>query len=189
MKLKSVVFALMLAVPMAASAQSAGKIATVNFQKVMKDSLAAQSIREQVEKKRGSFKDEINKQEEKLRAEQQELVKQRNVLAPDAFEKKKKEFEGKVANLQKTAKSKAMQLEGVTGKASEELQKTLHGIVEDMAKERGFEVVVPTSQLLYASPSLDITEEVLKRLNDKLPKVSVPDQVAAESKADDKSGQ
>ncbi len=55
----------------------------------------------------------------------------------------------------------------------DEIQKAVTGIVADMAKEKGFSIAIPTSQILYADPKLDITDEVLKRLNQKLPKLDV----------------
>ncbi len=54
-----------------------------------------------------------------------------------------------------------------------DIQKVVTDIITDLAKEKGFIVAMPTSQTLYADPKLDISDEVLKRLNEKLPKFDV----------------
>jgi len=42
-----------------------------------------------------------------------------------------------------------------------------------MAKEKGFTLAIPSSQVLYYDSSLEISDEVLKRLNEKLPSLTV----------------
>jgi Skp family chaperone for outer membrane proteins len=68
------------------------KIAAINIQQIMNDSTAAKSVREQLENKQKTFQAEITKKEESLQKEDQELAKQKSVLAKDAFEKKALEF-------------------------------------------------------------------------------------------------
>ena len=43
-----------------------------------------------------------------------------------------------------------------------------------MAEEKNFAVAIPTSQLLFAKKELDISDEVLNRLNAQLAKVTLP---------------
>ena len=57
--------------------------------------------------------------------------------------------------------------------ASNEIQKKVLDIVSSIAKQRGYTLVLPSSQLLYADPKLDITADVLSQLNSALPKVNV----------------
>lgn len=156
-----------------AKAQEKPLIAVLNVQEIMRDSLAAKSVKEQFDRKQKSFSDELSSKEETLQKEQQELAKQRSVLAQEAFEKKVREFQTKAADVQKEVQKKKNQLDKGLGQAFTEIQKAVSGILADMAKEKGFVVVVPTQQILYNEPSLDITAEVLKRLDSKLPKVSL----------------
>jgi outer membrane protein len=149
------------------------KLAVVNIQKVMQDSTAAKSVREQLKSKQGGFEAEMRKKEEDLRKEDQELSKQRSVLAPDAFEKKIQEFRNKASSAQKDVQGKKMQLDKAFGGALNDIQKSVFDIVATIAKEKGYEAVIPTSQMLYADPALDVTSEVTSRLNKQLPSVSV----------------
>lgn len=164
--------------PTAAHAQAAApaaatKIAVINIQAIMRDSTAAKSVRTQLEAKQKSYQADIQKKEEALQKEDQELAKQRTALAKDAFEQKVKAFRDKATALQKEVQQKKATFDNAFENSLGQIQKTVVDIVAEMAKEKGFSVAIPSSQLLFAEPSLDITQEVLSRLNQKLAKVDV----------------
>ena len=152
-------------------------IAVVNVQKVMGESSAVKGVREQLESKYKSFQADINKKKEPLQKEGQELVKKKSVLAKDAYGEKAKELDKKMTEVQQEAEQKKAMLNNASARSSEEIQKAVSGIVNDIAKEKGYVLVVstetPTSQVLYADSKIDISSEVVKRLNDKLPKIDV----------------
>jgi len=148
-------------------------IAVVNIQQVMRDSTAAKSVREQLESKQKSFQSEITKKEEALQKEDQELGKQKSVLSKEAFEKKATEFRKKAAEVQKEVQTKKALLDSGFERALNDIQKSVNDIIAEMAKEKSFQLAVPTSQILYADDKMDISKDVLERLNKKLPKVDV----------------
>lgn len=148
-------------------------IAVVNIQEIMKDSTAAKSVREQLEAKQKDFQAEITKKEEDLKKEDQELGKQKSVLSKEAFEKKATEFRKKAAEMQKEVQSKKALLDSGFENALNDIQKSVSDVISELAKEKGFNVAIPSSQILYSDPKMDISKEVLDRLNKKLPKVTV----------------
>lgn len=157
----------------AAPASAAETIAVLNVQEIMRDSAAAKSIKSQFEAKQKSFSSDVSTKEQALQKEQQELGKQRAVLAKEAFDKKVQEFNAKASAMQKEVQGKRQALDKGLNQAFGEVQKTVNSILADMAKEKGFIVVLPTQQTLYSAPSLDVTADVLSKLNAKLPSVSV----------------
>jgi len=148
-------------------------IAVVNIQQIMKDSTAAKTVRDQLESKQKAFQTEISKKEESLQKEDQELGKQKSVLSKDAFEDKAKAFRTKATDVQKDVQSKKALLDSAFERSLNDIQKSVTDIIADLAKEKGFTVAMPTSQILYADKSLDISADVLERLNKKLPKLDV----------------
>lgn len=158
-----------------ASAASAGdaKIAVVDIQKIVSESSATKDINKQLEKKKNEFQAQINKQEEGLMKEDQELSKQKSTLSAEAFDKKRKEFQTKVAGVQRDVQKKRAALEGAYTNALGKVQKTVVDIIKGMAADKGFAVAIPASQALYFEPGMDISDEVLKELNSKLSSVSV----------------
>lgn len=156
------------------SAYAAGNtIATVNIQDIMQKSTAAQSIKEQLEAKQKTFQAEMSKKEAQFNSEEKELRKQQSVLSAEAFEKKVKAFKTKESAAQKDVQAKRAELDNAFSTSLSQIQKAVYDIVAEMAKEKGYIAVIPTTQLLWADPSLDVTKEVLDKLNTTLPKVTV----------------
>lgn len=163
------VAALVLA-PVSALAQD---IVTINIQSILSDSAAAKSAKAQIDTKRNQYQGELKKIEDKLRKEDQSLAEQRSLLSPEALEQKKREFAQEVTKAQKEVQEKRERLGEAYNDAVGDIQESVMKIVADMAKERGFKVVIPTNNLVYATPELDITKDVLAQLNKDLPKVSI----------------
>ena len=149
------------------------KFATINIQDIMTKSTAVQSINKQMEEKRNALQSQVSKKEEQLRNSEQELAKQRNVLSAEALEKKKNEFRDDVTTAQKDMQQKRASLEKGVAKAMTEVQKTVQKIVEDISKEKGFDAAIATNQLIFAKPEMDITPQVVEKLNKSLPDVKV----------------
>lgn len=175
MKFRHLIFASAVAGGMLISLPSLGadNIAFVNVQEIMRESTAARSAKEQIEAKTKTIQSEMGKKEDELQKEDQDLGKQKSVLSPDMFEKKVKEFRARATAAQKEAQARRLELDNATQSSLTEIQKAVFNIVKKMAEERGYNVVLPTSELLYADEKLDITKEVLSKLNVALPKVTV----------------
>lgn len=177
------VFALMalaaVVLPGAVMAQAGGKvppavIAVIDSQRVNRDAAALKTARQQLEQYRFNFQSEIAKEEEKLRAEEQEIARQRSVLSPEAFEQKRQAFQGKVVDLQKRIQERSQSLEKMLNGVREQVTVQVVEILKALAQERGFNMVLDRAQVqIFIGDSIDITPEVLKRLDQRLPSVKV----------------
>lgn len=148
-------------------------IGIVNAAKIMQDSKAATSVRTQLQAKQKSFQAELDAKEKDLLAEDQGLVKQKDKMDKDAFDKKVKAFRDKAAEAQRQVQDKKAQLDKAFSASLEEIQKNLIDVVKQISAERKLNLVIAASQVLYGDQSFDITDEVLKRLDAKLPNVVV----------------
>jgi outer membrane protein len=156
----------------AASAQAVN-IATVDMQRVMSDAKAAKSAKTQLEAKQKAFQASVNQTEAALQKGDQELAKQRSVLSAEAFKGKLEEFRKKAGAAQKDVQGKRLKLRRAFEMAIVTIQKEVTAIIAQVAAEKQMDMVVPSAQTLYHKPELDITAEVLSRLNAKLPSMTV----------------
>ncbi len=176
--MKSVVFAALAALGMATLASAPAladtSIGVVNVQKIMRDSKAAQSVRAQLQAKQKAFQADLDAREKQLYSEDQALAKEQ-ATAKDkaAFEKKVKDFRAKAAAAQRDVQTKKQQLDKAFEGALSQIQTTVGSIVKEVASEKKMNTVVSSSQVLYSEPAMDVTEEVLKRLDTKMPTVAV----------------
>lgn len=162
-----------LAGPVYAQKMPPAVAAVIDYQRITREAVAFKNAREQLDKYRAGLQGEVAKDEERLRNEEQELVRQRTVLAPEAFEQRRRDFEKKVTELQRSAQERSRSFEQVYNNVSGDIRKVLAGIVADIGKERGFNIVFDRAMLSYRADNLDITDEVLKRLDQKLPTVKI----------------
>ncbi|WP_448187395.1 OmpH family outer membrane protein [Azospirillum sp. sgz301742] len=148
-------------------------VAVVDVQRIMQDSTASKGIQKAIESQRDSYQKEIQTLEDKLQTAENELRKQQTVLAPDAFAAKRRDFEKQVADVQRTVQARKRTLDTAFNDAMSHVQKTMLEIVQDIADERGANVVIPRNLLVLFASNLDVTEPVLERLNKQLPTVAV----------------
>lgn len=151
--------------------------AVIDYQRILRDARAARAIRDQVEARRKLYQDEIAKEEQRLHEADKELARQRSVLSADAFADQRSEFESDVAGVQRMAQERRRQLDQAAAAALSEVRTAMIQVVGELADSRGFNLVLPSSGLLVFSPKIDLTDEVLGRLDKKLPNVKVPEKV------------
>ena len=168
--------------PPAARAQElpATVAAVIDYQRILKEAKAARSIREQIESRRKAYQDEISEEEQRLREADQAFAKQSSIMSPEARAEKRREFEKEVVEVQRLVQERRSELDRASAMALNEVKEVLIEIVTGMADERGFNLVLPSSEVLFFSRRIDLTEEVMAELDARLPRVEVPKVAAAE---------
>jgi outer membrane protein len=147
--------------------------AVIDYQRILRDAAAARSIREQIEDRRKAYQEEISKEEQRLHEADKEFAKQRSLLTPEALAEKRRAFEEDLAEVQQLVQERRRELDRVSAVALNEVKDALIEIVTGMAEERGFNLVLPSSEVLFFARRIDLTEEVLAKLDTMLPKVVV----------------
>lgn len=161
--------------PTWAQAKKAGApvIGIVDTQAIMQNSQAAKGVRTQIDKVRNSYQQSIHGKEEELRKLDHDLAQQRSILSAEAFQQRQRDFQQKVAAAQKDVQERSRKLEAAFGAAMEKVNEAFIQVVDQVAKEQSLTLVLPKQAVVYAVGEMDITPEVLKRLNSKLPSVAV----------------
>lgn len=149
------------------------KIAVIDMKRVRQQSTAMISIREQIGTYRTNFQAEVQSEEEALRVANQELARQRSILSAEAFAEERRKFEERLSSVQRNVQKRRQDLELAREQATTEVQNHLNEIVAALAEERRIGLVLPRAQTVLAIRSLEITDDVISRLNESLPSVNV----------------
>jgi Skp family chaperone for outer membrane proteins len=147
--------------------------AILDVQRILRNAKAVKNIREQITAFGTNFEKEIEKERSKLRKANQELSRQRTILAPEAFAQKRREFEKRVVEVQRLVQKRQRDLEKSRGTAMSVVNKSYIEIISSLATERNLAMIIRKTQVAYAAPTLDVTNVVLARLDKKLPTVKV----------------
>lgn len=158
-------------------------IGIVDVQKVLRDSQASKSLRPQIEKLRKEYQVSVRKREAELRKASQELQRQRAILSPQAFAKRRNAYEEQARKAQIDFQQRKRQLDNAYGGAMRVIQKSMVVAAAKVAEERNFVIVLPKSLVLLADQKLDITGEILRRIDKSLPSVELTATKPPENKA------
>ena len=147
-------------------------IGVIDIQGVLKSSVAARSIRPQIDQLKQKYQKKFRKSEADLRKLKQDLQRER-VLLPEGYQERLKAFQRRVIKTQREIQRVNRMIDRAFGNSMRQVNKTLRDITMEVAQERLLKFVVPKRGLIFYDKQFDITEIVSKRLNKRLPNVLV----------------
>lgn len=144
-------------------------IAVIDVGAVERQSVAWQSLRDQIEARRAAFQSQLETEQRGLEEERNSLLAQQNVLAPEVFQQRQQEFRKKLAELQGIANQRKQELDRLYASARRQIRESLREVVVEIAQERGINLMLNMSRedrtVSYVDGQLLVSEEALKRLN------------------------
>ena len=163
--------------PPAAAPAPAGptalSILVVDVQSLLQNSKSAKMVRQQIEQKRAEYAKEISQEEQHLRQERDALQRQQSSLSAEQLNQKGREFQQKVNELDKSVQGKRQALERSNAEALEKIQGAMLKIITELAKDRKANLVFQRSELVLFDQAFDVTDEVLHKLDEQLPTLTV----------------
>ncbi len=151
----------------------APRIGVVDVQKVLRDSKAAKSIRPAVQKMRKDFQQQVSAQERRLRQAEQELTRQRAILAPEAFSQKRRAFSEEARKAQSSVQQRRRQLDKAFNDTKNEILKNLVVVAQQVAESKNLNMLVEKRYLFISAKTMDVTKAIITRLDKRLPKLAV----------------
>lgn len=144
------------------------RIAVIDGEKVKNISLPFINIREVIEKEHSKAQNDILAKENIIRKENEKL--KLGSLTPLERKRGKEILDKKIADLEKQVQETKKQLGEQFSLMVKKLEETFDQTVKSVAQDHQFDIVLNKSirevtSVLYASACLDITEEVISRLN------------------------
>ncbi|TKW61518.1 MAG: OmpH family outer membrane protein [Blastochloris viridis] len=172
--LKAGVLALVMAVAAVAGAQAQAKaptIAVFDAQQVINGTNAAKRAISELTGKRNAAQSRIDALEKPLLDKQQKLRSQQGVMAADKFQQAQADFAKELNDFRQQAQKIQGDLDDQNMKLRKTIADAVKVSVEGIAKEKGYDIVLPKGVTFYTSPNVvDISAEVLARANKALDK-------------------
>jgi outer membrane protein len=156
---------LALAVTLTAQAQQ-GKFAVINIQGAIISTKDGQKAAAELNAKTAPKKRELEQKQNEINALQDQLNKGSNTLSDTAKNDIYKSIEAKKKNLQREVEDAQADLEADQQKLLQQLGQKILAVIEKYARDNSITMVVdvssPQTPVLYASPSVDITKEIIE---------------------------
>ncbi len=148
-------------------------LAIIDVQRVLRESTAVKALSRKIEKQKLQHRDELREQERALRETDQELARQRSILSPEAYAKKRGELEQRVGTLQREARNRKRGVDKIFTQGMARVQAELVKVAKEIAEEQGIDLILSKVTVLLVKPKFELTQEAVRRLNARLPDLPV----------------
>ncbi len=149
-------------------------VAIVDMQRILVESAAGKSIQSQLETERRKIRDQIQRMDEELKNAQNQFIRTRSVMAPEAANEQQQALQRKQADAQRVVQGLQEAFQRGESDAVNVVGDNMRDVVQQFAAERRIGMVVNKQAVIsMADKNMDITDDVIQRLNTKLPTVTV----------------
>ena len=144
-------------------------ILVVDMQKVQRDAAASVSVTEQIAVLRSELGAAIAKRSEAINREETELAKERDKLTAEELRTLARQFERKVFAHRDFEQQETTKLQLLQAQARAAIRGRIIPILTSVMRERNAQIMLDKTQVVLSNEALDVTDEVLNRLNEALP--------------------
>ena len=140
----------------------------INLQYIVGQSKAGSSLREQSEDLNSEIikvRDEITKS---LQEKGKKLEDDRTLLSPDVFQERAEELRKEAEDKQNELNVRLQKIQQAIQRASNSIDSVISPILTEIVNEKGAKMLLERQSLLFADPKLDVSAEVIKKLNKRL---------------------
>ncbi|MFW6005495.1 MAG: OmpH family outer membrane protein [Desulfonatronovibrionaceae bacterium] len=163
--LKTIITAL--AVLLFLSTPALAKMAYVEVQRVLESSEPGQKALDSLAARFEGMRGELEQERDKLEEMRQEMEKQSLVLSQDAQKDLESELRRKVTEFQEKTQNYQLQMQEEERALSAPIIDVLFEVVDDYGEKHEFTMIfdAQSSGIIYADDALNITEEIISKLN------------------------
>lgn len=148
-------------------------IVYIDLNKIMLNSEAGISINKQIKFIEKDIFDNFKQNENKLRDKENQIINQKNLLDENEYKKKVVLLKQEVEKYNIEKKKILNNLNNKKKLATEELIKNLNPILTSYMKNNSVDIILRKQDIIVAKNDLDITDQVIELLNNKLKKIDI----------------
>jgi len=143
------------------------KIGYVDLQRALNESDAGKAAKERFKVQVDRLQNDLKKKKDQLDSLKDQLEKKSSVMKEDEARNLQKDYEKKLRDFERDYKDSQGELQQKDNELTVELLKELQGVIEQFGKEGSYSIILEqsSSSVLYGSPELDLTEQVIARYN------------------------
>lgn len=166
MKKLSLIIVLMLVV-FSGSAFAQSKIAVIDLEVAMNQTKAGSKANVELQADFRKAQEKAQKLATEMEGIQKDVEAQRSVLSQDAVQKKLADIQKKKVELERLEKDTQDELQRKQMQFVGSIVQEMRTVITDYAKEKKIDLVIEAKEsgTIYANPTLDITDDIIKRFD------------------------
>ncbi len=153
----------------AVTAQAEEKIAIVDVQRVVNESIIGKAARSNMESQIQKAKVKLSNLQADFEKGKADLQKQAGILSGSALEERKESLGKKQLEVQRAYQDMQEQLAKANDKEIRKVVDEVQKVVDQLADDKGYAFIFEKDRqsVIYANPQIDITQDVVKILDKK----------------------
>jgi len=146
-------------------AQEASKLGIVNSPEILDKSVEGQRVQAQLQAADKKYAESITRLDDQIKQLQNRLSTQRLTLAAEAAARIQADIQKAQTERQRTAEDAGRALQELQARTLGQLQNEIMPIIEQIRKDKELDVILDAgrSGIVFVSPALDLTAEVIRR--------------------------
>jgi outer membrane protein len=159
----------MLVLPLTARSQAVN-IAYIDLQRVMVESEKGKEAKQVLTQEAERLKKSLDVKQDELQKMKDAIEKQGVTITPDARAEKEKQYQNKLKDYQRLANDFQTELQQKDQEVTQKLLKDLEEVIKSVGEKEKYTLIFEKSQVLFASPAIDITPKVITLFNEAVKK-------------------
>ena len=143
------------------------RIGLADLNGILRAADANVKVRELLDTQRQKFQDEFSLVEAELQQSERDLMSKRELLSSEEYDKQIKAFQARVTQLQQDIQRKRQSIDNAYQKAQSDIRAEALSIIAEIARDMKLDLVLNRDVSLIFLPHLNISDEVLIRLNER----------------------
>ena len=163
--MRLLVAALLLALSTPALAEDV-KLGFVDLQRALNEVDEGATAKKALKKEFDEKQKTLDAKQNELKALKEELDSRGTMMKPEVKQEKLNDLQKRLLETQQLYFQLQQELSKREGEATAEIFKKMGVILQTLGEEQSFAMIVEKSAVVYAKPSLDVTNELIRRYND-----------------------
>ena len=151
----------------AALAADAAKIGIVNFQRILETAEVGKNAQNELKAARQRMEDDLKAKGAEIEELRKRLEGESMVMSKEMREEKEREARIKMGDFKALQKKYTTDLQKLEREHMSKIQEDVSALVTEIGKKEGYTLILSNLGVLYAPDSIDITDQIISRLNAK----------------------
>ena len=168
-----IIFFLVLLVSFSSQSKSEIKVAFIEMNNLINQSAAGKSLIKQLSKIDQNNQKDFKDRKDKLNNEKNDLLKKKNILSKEEYEKKTIDLNTKFKSFQKDVQIEIDLLQSKRNTGMKKILDELNSLLSEYSNKNQLTFIIDQKNIIIGKTDLNITKEILELLNKKITKINV----------------
>jgi outer membrane protein len=155
-----------------ADAADVAKIGVLNMQRILSASDPGKAAQAEIKKQRDKMLQDLKEKGAEIDALGKQFERESMVMSKEKREEKEREYRIRINDFKTLEKRYNTQSQDLQKRLLNKIVKDVYALVEEIGKNEGYLLIIRREGVMYSPSSIDITDELIKQMNDSFAKKS-----------------